>query len=326
MTPTDDMLPRFYDELVHIDKLERDPEINPRNYTPTEGLVRRIKRSGMRHPLICRESPDGSDIFLIGDGYQRYQLAVDELDWDSLPCMIYPDDDFVQYVADVTDTSENRGWTRFQKWRTAVNTFHNLKDRGYSREKALEETLESSGAKRKADVEKWVKRFELPPSVLHLLKEPKERDEKSVATTLGKYSDTDFNRAKLHVRVADILADEAENLSTRKITKIASKAAGVRHQKGRSEEEVIEIVEEAVNNPHKSIDDIEKEVCISGSLNRSVLRVSNPSFNIGEDNVERFDRCCRNSDRTYNELIEEILKSVDYEEIFGEGKILISAD
>lgn len=337
MKPPEELLPKHYDELVSISSLQRDPIFNPRDYQPTERLIREIERKGMKTGVIVREDPSSEKLF-IGDGNQRYKAAVDELGWTHVPCIIYSEDEISQYRSDVVSTSEQRGWTDFQIWKNEVKSFeffyNEYKNGSLTREEALEKTLETGSAERIADIEKWIGIFQLPKAILYLLKEPKNRmGEKSVVNKLSVFSDVDTTRARLYIGVADVLAEYQDEVRRSRLLSVAAKTCGIRTQSLNKQRQGLESAKEfarkAMEEPFRDLNDIEDEVyrpTKSQSNDSDALKFANPSFNIGEQKIDELYHVCENADMTLHELVEEILRRVDCEKIMEQGKVQIAAD
>jgi ParB/RepB/Spo0J family partition protein len=81
-----DLLPAAYDRLVPIEQVTHGRH-NPRDVQPSDALRQSVANQGLQHPLVVHQ-PDGTGLYHVTDGWQRYQAAADA-GWDQLPVSVH---------------------------------------------------------------------------------------------------------------------------------------------------------------------------------------------------------------------------------------------
>jgi len=244
-----ELLPDTYDELLPVDHLIHG-EHNPRRVRPSETLKQSIAGFGINKPLIVRPDPDEDDVYHITDGWQRYQAAV-SCGWEQLPVRIYED------TLDALEATEMesivREWSTYE-WAQYCRSLADEIETGVESKIERARQVAARTSRDANTVRRYIDVLSLPDEVHVLLSDgPDGTDQQWSA--LKNYNEDVRQYGDLQWRVADRLARNQSDLSTKRVIEIA--ATAVEFQ---AVEQAIEFVDLAVANPETRVDMLHRKV------------------------------------------------------------------
>lgn len=168
-TPGADQLPDQYDELIGADELAWDAEYNVRKAVPSTELIESIRSTGIKYALTVRPAPD-RDIYLIADGWQRYQAGV-QVGYETLPCDVYETE---RALVEARRASINDEWTLEETIKHHVSVYQRYREQGLSKQEAIERTTDTHEI-HQSTLWRYRRAYALPPLARSLLKPPEKR-------------------------------------------------------------------------------------------------------------------------------------------------------
>lgn len=243
--PTEDELPAQFDELVPLERVERD-EYNVRNIKPPESLVESVKKTGFKSPLIVREN---GGTYLVTDGWERYQAAM-QIGLSHVPCEVY--ENTLRALREARRGSIQTPWTKHQERKHYVNFYDLCREEGYDHDGALKKTVNEQDVSRRA-LKRYIDVFNLPSPVLALLKEPENRTESEWERLARFNPNIKKSTSKLPVKAAAALSKHGEGVSTDRMIEIGVEVLGENGDIAKK------IAIDACENPNKPISKIREK-------------------------------------------------------------------
>lgn len=298
--PDESELPNYYDELIHADNLDIDPECNHRNQKSQDTTLKSIRKTGLRDALIVREKPNESGKYLIGDGWNRYQCLVHELNWSHIPCEIK--DNELEVFREMDRATEQNEFTKYQKVRQhGIWAEKYIERENLTKQEAVEEVYENSSVSRQI-IRKRYKILQLPDEIHTMMKEPENRSNTWEIQSKYPFHESD---GSLNIYAAkEIAKGYLENdFDDERAIKVAAESL-----KRNGKDVIKKAISECREKPDESVEDIFEDVKDRyKNPNRSQKSISAGTVHLGED-AETIHEYCRKERRNLNHVVKEALE------------------
>ena len=304
-TPTDSdevsesKLPRDYDELISINKLEHG-EHNPRKVTPTPELKRSIANDGISHPLIVRPDPN-RDIYHITDGWQRYQAGM-QAGMEQLPVIIC--DTPLEALTVTESESMVNPWTTYDWAQYYASLAEEVGEPDESTHSVAAKVADiTNKARNKTTVQRYLKVLSLPDEIHPLLNDGPSGTSQQWAA-LRNYNPDVRQYSSLRWTTAAEIARCPESIPESKQIGIAAIAV-IFNSASLAEE----FINEALDNPKTSLDVIRKKVQL-GENYSEYLRIPQTHLQLNKEEKQAIIEYCRRNRLSLSGIIKNTVQDI----------------
>lgn len=156
---------------IPVDEIRFDADLNPRDLRPPPELIRQIRDKGVKDPPIVYFDPDSKYYFAV-NGWQRVQAAK-MVGISKIICEVYESELNAQVAAIHEDTRTEE--TDLQQYKRFYALYLAGIKEGMSDSESLKMAMVSRGLSQIEFARRRIDIFKLPPLVLSLMKEKKNR-------------------------------------------------------------------------------------------------------------------------------------------------------